>query len=222
MPAVGVIDDRNDLRETLVKMIHVKTRQRWGHWNVVGTSPFREVEETLDWMRHNEVWVLLVDWRLFEQGDPGQCAVSYSGADVIRAVRSVHPAFPIFMVSSYLDDDEGIESHFRDVEDAIKRSMLTDDDTNDTPIERLMRAGSRILHEYNEELDLLTTLATKAATGHASPEDLKKLRAVQAKIGISSLTCNVDQASRIDEAEAFMRRAEELKARVIEYLGEGQ
>jgi len=174
MPTLGIIDDRQDIRETLKRDIDLELS---GEWQSVDSVPLPALDDYVGWLTEHEVCVLLLDERLQEQ-----CAIGYDGHDVVSYIRGKLPTFPIFIITAYPDDSE-IVKKFSDVEEIISRIACSEKIVEYVP--RFQRAAQRYVEGFQLELSELSEKSRKLAEGTASENDVSKIKALQSKLGLA-------------------------------------
>ena len=117
MPTIGIIDDREDVRKTL--RMGMKTVLE-SDWNTVDSSPLPQLNDYLSWIGTNKIVSLIVDEKLNEIALDLSGAVDYYGHDLVDFLRSRLKTFPIFVVTSY-PDEQSLKDRFKDVEAIIDR-----------------------------------------------------------------------------------------------------
>jgi len=203
MAHIAVLDDRAPQRETLVKLIGAVLP---GGWQCIAAPLFQNIKEYPQWLMENDVHVLVADQVLNEQAEEeGSQAVDYKAHDVIFAIRQAFPSFPIYVITSYPDDAE-LSSHLGDAEGVMTRRELSEKPR--AFVARMVRAGSKFAEEHQQDLAALTELSKKVASGTATPDDTKKLHALQATIGLGANTGI--QEGRGDVLEAVEKKLDDL------------
>ncbi|MBA4252156.1 MAG: hypothetical protein Q8M40_08025 [Legionella sp.] len=214
MPNIGIVDDREAHRTTVAKNVAMCLNQSWGQLNIF---PFQAMDDYLSWIHQHDIAVLVLDERLNEDVNGGQ-SVTYNGNTLASYLRKVLPDFPIFVVTTFADDEDLQESK-SEVEGIINRSEFNAEPEVYVP--RMVRSGQRFLDQYQNELNQLAELSQKIAVGEASKEDESKLHAIQAKIGISSTRdSNLDKSELIVELSSRLDQFDSIKQRIESLLKE--
>lgn len=177
MPAIGIIDDRVDARETLAMSLNNSLPESW---EVIEADPLRSLDDYPSWLSENEIAALVLDERLNEVVVEGEHAVTYFGHDLVEYLRVRMAELPIFVVTSNSEDAE-LVARFGKVEDIIDRLVFLRNPDNYTP--RFLRASQRYLEAFSKELADLSSIAVKVAGGEAlSNEEQVRAQAIQQKI----------------------------------------
>jgi hypothetical protein len=213
MAGVGVIDDRGDLRETLVRRIQAELPK---NWECFSTSPLAEMGDYPAWIAENDVAVMLLDERLNEQVECCETFAGYNGHDLVAFLREHMPTFPIFIVTSYKDDEE-LRKKFRDVEDIIERKEFLRRGEEYVP--RFLRSGQKYIEVFESDLSELATRADRIAKGVATREDLDRANAIRMRVGLAfpyeALNDRGEWLKRMNEK---IGELEQLKAEIDEFL----
>ncbi len=219
MPAIGVIDDRSDVRQTISRRISRYLRQH-ATWTCEDSAPLERLDYYPSWLTEHEIVVLVLDERLREQVEEGAQPVTYDGHDVVDFIRARLPTFPIFVVTGW-DDDEALSERFGAVEDVVNREGFARGAKGYT--DRFVRAGTRFWEENQKELEELGRIARKVALGDASEEDLKEARSLQQKMELAFVVDELyDRASWLDQMEASLAELETIRQRLSENRVKGQ
>jgi hypothetical protein len=204
MGALGVVDDRDDLRRTVRHQIegHAGSGVR-----VVDTRPLASPKEYPAWIVDKGIAGLIVDERLGEQRGAGQKHVKYAGHRVVDVVRAAHPNLPIFVLTSF-PGDPGVQSRFGKVEDILDRRLFMQAPRKH--VQRIVRAASHYSAERDAALAQLSTLSTKIAAGNASATQRSKARSLQLQlhtpVSIDSMITRSEWLTRAEKELAELRR----------------
>ena len=208
MPAIAVVDDRDDIRATVVRNIEMSIGNGW---EVVSTPPLPCLDDYLAKITEDCIAVLVVDERLNEEG----VGVDYTGHDLAKFLRRYFPDFPIFMVTAF-ENDEELEEHGVVLDNVLSRKQFVDD--ADTWVPRFRRAGQRFFDVYGGHLADLSALAEKSAIGEITPAEEARLRELQATLNVGFLPRVGGRQEAIDALEELLVRAETVRERVEEEL----
>lgn len=214
MPAIAIVDDRKDARETIQKTIGVRLHQE-RDWEVLETVPLADMNEYPSWIAGNDISVLILDERLHEEAEKGCIPVDYEGHDLVEFIRDRYDTLPIFILTSY-PDDEDLKQKFADVEEIIERKKFDPDKY----VPRFIRSGSRFYQEHRQELERLAELSIKIAKGEATPEEIKEVRGIQFHKALP-LAPLITRTELLDQLESVVNQYEELGQRIRQHL-EGQ
>jgi hypothetical protein len=212
MPNIGVIDDREDLRTTLVANIRLELEEEEEtHWRVQEASPLESIEEYPAWIHENEIATLVVDERLAEQG-PG---VTYAGHDVVEYLRKRLPTLPIFVVTSHAD--EVLDEAKKDVEAIVPRDQFTDEPA--IYVTRMVRAGRKYVEEFERELAELSAISRRIVAGDATGVEIRRADAIREELARSP--DERDALTRVEWLEKVgheLEKLEELKNEIEEKI----
>ncbi len=213
MARIAVLDDRAPQRDTLVKLIGAVLP---ANWQCIAAPLYEEVKTYPQWLIDNEVHVLIADQVLNEQAaEEGSQSVDYKAHDVIHAIRNAMPSFPIYVITSYPDDAE-LANHLGDAEDVMTRRDLSEKPR--AYVARMLRAGTKFAEEHQRILAAMTELAKKAASGTATAEDIEKLRALQATIGLAADANQEGRGQLLEGLERQLNSLDELRGEIEELL----
>jgi CheY-like chemotaxis protein len=217
MNNIAIVDDRIDNRQTLKRLIESFIEK---DWYVIDLDPFPKLEDYYSFIIEEEISAIVLDERLHEQACGGNCKVDYNGHNLVEFLRKHFPEFPIFVVTSYPDDDELLEK-FKDVEDIIERTKFSKQAEKFVP--RITRSAQRFLEAYQRELTELSQIAEKIALGNSSDEDTDKAKAIRAKVGLAIPSESfVINAKTLDEIESKLKELSLVHEKIEKSLNERQ
>lgn len=206
MPKIAIVDDRKDHRETLKRYIEVHLPAKWDCIDLYPLKTFEEYSALL----HNEdadVAVILVDEKLHETASDSKSNVNYSGTQLATYIRKHFKEFPIYLITSFKSEIKGEKSVF---EATFAREEFGSDVS--TYVTRMVRAGTRYLTAFEDELSTLSDTAVRIASGRKHKGDEKKIAAIQEKLG-ESFSVN-ELSSRAEWLSSFEESIAELKTTV--------
>lgn len=208
MPTILVVDDRVETRDIIVELAELYLPDG-GDWAVRGTAPFLSMEEFVVCIGEEDVAVLVLDERLHEQAheQTGE-AVSYDGHNLVEFLRAGNPELPLFVVTSFADDDE-LQEKGPDVEAIVNRSEFVN--KPEVFVKRILRAGQRFSQTHSRELTELGAIADKVARGAASADDAERALALQTKLALpfdSMKTSTI--ADFVPKAEELVNEARQI------------
>lgn len=213
MPTIAIIDDRKDHRSTIKRLVDTEL---FGDWDSIEVAPLPDLEDYPSWLTENEVAVILLDERLNEQRTKGKNLSNYEGHHLVEFIRTHLPTLPIFVITSYPNDEE-LKKKFKDVEEIIFRQEFAI--KADEYVPRFLRSGQRYLEAFQKELTELSDGADKIAKGEATGEDIGKVKAIQAKLGmIFPYDIIKSRCEWTDELEANLRKFKELSIEINKFL----
>ena len=210
MPAIAVVDDREQDRKTIARVIGSTLRflKRDKEWSVIADGPPAKQKDVLQWIDEHDATVLLTDWRLNE-GSRDSRAVNYEADALISEIRKSRPSFPIYVITGFASE---AHAHLKDVEAIFDRAGFTKQIKDVLP--QILRAGARRHEEQREEMAELDDLSRRVARGQATPEHKNRLRILQAQFQVESpLVTQLD--SLLSELEAAASRAEALQRKIV-------
>jgi len=214
MPAIGIIDDRVTLRQTLARRL--STVLPATGWEGIPSDPLADMSLYPSWITENEVVALILDERLHEQAPDVLSHVTYSGHNLVDFIRNRFATLPIFIVTSF-PPDESLKSRFKDVEAIIGRSEFLRD--ADEWVPRIIRSSQKYFETIQGQLSELADVSLKIASGTASEEDEDKARALQSALHapfiIDQLGSKSDWLTKLEEK---LRDFMDLKDEIDNYL----
>jgi hypothetical protein len=182
MAAVGIIDDRVDVRDSTKKKVKRELKKQNIPWEVVDISPLEHMEHFARWVQENEIVVLLVDERLNEQPiENTQIYVDYSGHDLVKLLREGYKELPIFIITAH-EDDPNVLINEGDFDSVISRGSFTN--RPEEFVKRFVRATNKYLEVNDKEYTQLSKLSEKIALGKATNKDVENVKKLQAKLEI--------------------------------------
>jgi CheY-like chemotaxis protein len=213
MPTIAIIDDRKDHRSTIKRLVDTELL---GDWDSSEVAPLADLEDYPSWLTENEVAVILLDERLNEQRTKGKNLSNYEGHHLVEFIRQHLPTLPIFVITSYPDDQE-LKKKFKDVEEIIVRQEFARKAAEYVP--RFLRSGQRYLEAFHKELRELADSADKIARGKATKGDIERVKAIQAKIGMI-FPCDSlkNRCEWTDELESNLKKLEKLSIDIKKFL----
>jgi len=204
MSSIAVLDDRPEERETIVRLIGTLLPQGW---DCIEAPLLQNRSDYIGWMMSHDVRVLLVDQVLGDQPPNGEPALDYKGHGVVESIRRVWPNFPVYIFTSQEDDD--LPAHLGEAEDVIVRKELRE--RIDVLVPRMVRSGQRFHEEHERQLQTLSTLATKVATGTASDEEKEELKQMQISMGTpAAASISMGREGALAGAEEQVTQLEKL------------
>lgn len=188
MPTILLIDDREDLRTTAAGLLtYALGDLGMEGWNVRDEPPPLELVDVRNLLlEDDDIAVLLTDHRLGEQpiGEQGSTA-PYTGSALITYLRRIRPQLPMFVVSSYVEDDDtqqALDQALAHVDGTFSRTLLST--RPEEVVIRITRSGVRYFEQYTSIISELTQLAEIASQGETSLEQKQRIAELQQTIGI--------------------------------------
>jgi len=209
MPAIAILDDRKNDRETIARVVTstLKQMKQDDRWKVVAEEPPSKERDVLHWLDENDANVLVSDWKLNE-GAKSQRVVNYEADALIREIRSKRPTFPIYVITGF---ETEARAHLKDVENIFSRKDFTKNSESVVP--QMVRAGTRRYEEQRELLARMDSLARKVAGGGASAKDRKELQGLQGYFQ-AELPAIADLDGVLKKFEEAKKQADVLRQRV--------
>ena len=204
MPTVLLVDDRRDYRETIV--LNLKMYLGAG-WVVRDNPPLDQLSAYPSWIGDEDAAVLILDERLGEQKSDSGIHVAYSGHLVVEFLRRSMPTFPIFVLTSYPEDEELVE-RFGSVEEIIPRGEFGEHPEG--YVDRIKRSGQRFLEVHERELSELAELSARMATGRANPSDRKRIAALHHLLSLPYSGLGGDLAEWLSGMEGLVEGLEAI------------
>jgi len=213
MAVLAILDDRREVRETLVRSLRTALPK---DWECILCPLLKKTTDYPEWLLNHKVQVLLADQVLNEQAPDSTGTADYKGHDVTTIIRKSIPNLPIYIVTAY-PDDRDLPDHFGDVEDVFRRRELTKDPKR--YVRRMLRAGQRFEKEHNDQVEQLAELAVKVASGKASANDKKQLHTLQVALSTpSALDIDQSREKALEAAEDELRKVQKIRKRIEKLL----
>lgn len=213
MPAIAFVDDHEDKRSSIEKVLRLALADQW---ELISVAPLDSADDYVPWIHEHDIAVLLIDWCLNDSGRKGRHAVAYEADAVLDTVRAAHPTLPIFIVTAY-GDNEDMQARRGDFEYHISREELAD--APDVYVQRMLRAGGRFWERRQQDLARLSELARAAAVGTISPAETEELHALRTSLGMSLCVLpETSQAQRLAEAEEFSAQVNATLQQIKDFL----
>jgi DNA-binding NarL/FixJ family response regulator len=204
-----LVDDRDEVRKEMRETIELVASGSSVELEIEDEFPFFSVEDYAPFIQEHDIHALLLDERLSEQMNRStQQHVGYLGHDVLEKLRSALPDFPVYVVTTY-PNDEDLVSNASEVEDIIDRIEFSK--SVEKYVSRIQRAASRFLESRKDALDKLERLSLLAASGALDVKQEEELNSVRAFLSLpyeegSSRTLS----GVVEEARALAEKAEQL------------
>jgi CheY-like chemotaxis protein len=213
MPTIGIVDDRRTLRRTLVRKLSTVLPTGW---DSADADPLIELSDYPSWLTENDVTALILDERLHEQAEDVESQVTYSGHDLVDYLRQRFTTLPIFVVTSY-PEDESLKRRFKDVEAIIGRADFVRDADKWAP--RITRASQKYFETVQAQLSELADVSLKIATGEATKDDQDRAKAIQSNLQAPFVVEQIGSKSDwLNQLEGKLSELDALKGEIDEYL----
>lgn len=204
MPLIGIVDDRVDIRTTLKRKIILSLKKQNLLWDILDIYPFPELSNYVNWIRENDIAILILDERL-QEGNYNNVNVNYNGSKLIEFIRKVFPDFPVYAITSYPNDDS-LQSRFPLFDEILSRDDFFK--KSDEYTLRLTRSGQRFLDIYSRQLVRISNISKLIATGEARQEDIEELKKIQEYLNIPFTS--YDYANREMWLKDYNQKLDEL------------
>lgn len=215
MVTIGIVDDDNDKRGTLLKSL--KKAVQDDSIEFIDIFPLASPDDYLAWISGNNINAIVMDWRLNEQSNGGN-PVNYQGDALVKTIRAHLPYFPIFVLTAYAKDED-VDSHTADVELIEDRTEFGKD--KGKLVKRLIRAASRFSKARERQLSRVSDLAKLCAIGKATAKDRAELRDLQNELNLAVLSeSTLTQSSALEGAQALVDKSDKLIAKIEKTLEE--
>lgn len=152
MPAIGIIDDRADIRRTLKRSVDTVlpdiNKLASSAWETMPSDPLDKLSDYPDWISRHNIAALIVDQKLQEQV---RNHVGYNGHNLVSFLKDKarYNSLPIFIVTGFeIDDSLKRIKEEKKVERIIRRGDFSRN--ADTLVPELISAG----HEYLKSIPI--------------------------------------------------------------------
>jgi DNA-binding NarL/FixJ family response regulator len=215
MSTIGIIDDRQDLRTTMRKRVEMELRKLEVPWDVIDSAPLSSVNEYPQWIRENEISILLLDEKLKEQPSNGIFS-NHNGHDLVKKVREGYKELPIFIITAY-DEEADVENNAGDYDSVIHKDSFGE--RSSEYVKRFIRATNKYLKNNESEFQRLTELSQKIALGLAVQSENDEAKSLQTKLEIPyTIDIVNDREKATKNLENELDSLEDLNRKVEEYL----
>lgn len=178
MSVIAIVDDRAQMRESVVERIRLGLEDMGLDWEVISQEPLPEVDDYPEWITENDVSLLVIDEKLGEEIGPSGVATSYSGHEVATNLRDRIPDLPQMIITSIKRVDE--------LEGAAELDAIVQRDEFDkhwkVHVERMVRLATRFVDRNEDELAELSDISQKIVDGSASQEQIDRLNAIRERV----------------------------------------
>lgn len=187
-------------------------------FRILGMQPLEEMEEYLELFAGERVAALVADQKLRENAIESEANrhVTYDGHELIRYIRASRRRMPLYVVTAY-PDDQALSDTRGEYEFVVNRH-----DFNSSPLKTLqpiLRAATDFLETHEARLDELTELARKVAAGTNTVSELKRLKAIEASLGIDYPVVNTVVSDHLTTLEQKMNSLEGILEAIEAALG---
>lgn len=203
MPSIGVIDDREEVRDAVkARLDRALAREGAGdEWEVVVTPPLPSIGLYAPWVTEHEVAVLLVDQRLNEE-----FPTPYSGHDIVDRLRPRKFDLPIFYLTEV--NDPVLEEDQRVSAVIARRDLTTDIDATQEWLRVFMREGLRYEQGVARALARLSEISEMTVMGTANEEELKEAAAIRQELLLP-----------FEGGDPNVERAQDTRGEILEAFG---
>lgn len=216
MQKIGIVDDRKESRESIRISIELTLESLDRDWEVIDIYPLADLHDYSNWLRENEIAVLILDERLQEEPSESGNTVGYKGHELTVFLRQTLKEFPIYVITAFKNDSD-LQEKFKEVDGIIGRHEFTE--REEDYLTQMLRAGNRFWNENISQLEQIASLAKKIAIGESNDDDIAKLNSLQTKLEIPHLYSNISNKKEfLDEFESSIDKMEALKQKIKDYL----
>jgi len=206
MAKIAIIDDNTDQSGTVKNNIEISLSEIGSDLEVITSIPFKDPNAYFDFIEKNGVCVLILDEMLNDQAIDETGPVDYKGSDLVTALRTKLPDFPIFALT-VIPSDGDLKEKYSLYEDIISRKEFYEDANKFVP--KFWRAAKNYLQENIDEFSEFNELTTKISGGDKDPELIKKLQALQVKLELPFSGFD-DRNAWLNEYESQINSLEKL------------
>ena len=215
MPAIGIVDDRNQQREQIRGVFDSCFED--DNWQCIDTSPLIDMNQYAAWIVENDISVLVLDERLHEEAQENGVHAAYNGHELAEFLRQGNSTLPIYVVTSFTSDEDLVDKKMI-VENIIDREEFGGRDAC-MHVSRMLRAGMHYSEIFQEDLSEISRLANKVAIGVADEGDIESLRAKQTSIKLAfPVDMLTDRQQWINELDKETQLFDDLRDRLEKYL----
>ena len=215
MARIAIIDDDTDKSGTVQSNIEIGLAEIGSDLEVITSTPFRDPNDYFNFIEQNEVCVLILDEMLNDQAINDSGPVSYKGSELVTALRSKLPDFPIFALT-VIPTDGDLNDKYNQYEEIISRKEFYEDANKFIP--KFSRAAKNYLKENIDELSQFNELTKEISGGNNDPELIKKLQAIQVKLELPFSGFD-DRNAWLSEYEIQINSLEKLNEVIKSKLG---
>lgn len=209
MQYIGIVDDKEIERRTLVRSIRTSLT---GEWTILDISPLGSAADYLSWIAQYKISVLILDEKLHEV----DYRINYDGHDVVDYIRLRIPTLPIFVITAH-SKDEDLQLRFKDVEGILERGDYII--RKKEYVKRFERASQKYSEVFNKELNTLSEIAGKIVDGTHTEADVKLANSIRNKLAIAfDVERIMSKKELLDKYAQKIDLLEKLKKETEEYL----
>lgn len=208
MSRIAIIDDNTDQSSTVQNNIEIALAEIGSDLEVITSIPFDDPNEYFSFIERNEICVLILDEMLNDQSNSAKGPVDYKGSDLVTALRTKLPDFPIFALT-VIPTDSDLKEKYSQYEDIISRKEFYDDANKFVP--KFWRAAKNYLKENVDNFSEFNDLTKEISGGNKDPELLRKLQALQIKLELPYSGFE-DRNTWLNEYEKQISLLEELNS----------
>lgn len=207
MASIAVVDDREEMRDSVAQLIELALEDLNIDWKVDAMAPLPTVEDYIQLVEEGDLRVLVLDENLAEIVPDGGEAVQYKGHQVAKFVRDRYKDLPQVIITSIKATDELDDA--AELDAIVQRDQFNKHST--VHVERMVRLGESFSKRYEEELADLARLSMRVIEGHADDSDRARLDAIrEGKMLGGSAQAYMDMRSWLDEAESIRSSLQDL------------
>jgi hypothetical protein len=208
MKTIAVIDDNKELRETLANHIRDELNDleiSEDDLKVFDLAPLNSIVEYTDWASREEVAAMIIDEKLTQYPNTEtHVAVSYNGHDAAVYIRNHIGDMPLILITSIEPNNE-----LQAIEEEDKLDLFCSRDEFlgkiATYVSRISRMALKFSERNKDDLQQLTEISRRIATGEEKSGDRDQLNRLRAKLDISI------GYSDVPRMKDWIKNAEELR-----------
>lgn len=211
MARIAVVDDREEMRESVARLIGLALEDLNIDWQVDAMAPLPVVDDYIDLVEEGDLRVLVLDENLAEIVPEGGEAVQYKGHQVAKFIRDRYKDLPQVIITSIKATDELDDA--AELDAIVQRDQFERHST--VHVERMVRLGESFSKRHEEELADLARLSMRVIEGTADGSDRARLDAIREgkMLGGSAQAC-MDMRSWLDEAESIKASLQDLASMI--------
>lgn len=198
MECIIVVDDREEMRSSIVASIELALEDFGINWDVIPLEPLKSVEDYADLVVGHDLRVLVLDEKLAEGVGADGVAVDYAGHQVARFMRQRYPDLPQVIITA-IKNTEDLDSA-AELDAIVQRDEFSKH--TEVWVERMIRLGQSFALRNEAELADLARISASAASSTLSEDDKMRLQAIREKrLLVASADNMIGMSEWLGEAE---------------------
>ncbi len=212
---IALIDDNPKLRGKLARRVQQVLPSGW---SLIQSPPLAELGDYEEWVVSEDVWSLILDWRLSDIAEDGAVdSAEYTAQELVSVIRRWRPDFPIFVITAY--DIPSDRATLGEVEVFSGRIEFVKNVEQN--IQRIVRASARFWKSHEDQLSRVSNLSQRAAVGKLTKKEKAELAALRISLNLTVVHLGDEIMELYDSAESAMAKVDETIARLEEKVGQG-